>query len=85
MTATTPINRPRGRSRRGFRISPLTKLAVCHPPYAKSTGTMAVARPTAPPESLGTNADIWGAGATSTNPTPINNAIAASFVIIRAL
>ena len=31
-TPITPISKPRGRSRRGLRISPLTKLAVCQPP-----------------------------------------------------
>jgi hypothetical protein len=39
----TPSRSPRGRSRSGSRISPDTKLAVCHPPNAKSTGTIAAA------------------------------------------
>ena len=34
-------SRPRGRSRRGGAARPHTKLAVCQPPYANSTGTSA--------------------------------------------
>ena len=43
MTPSTPVSRARGKSRRGARISPLTNDAVCQPPYANSTGTIAAA------------------------------------------
>src|SRR4029453_6385453 len=41
ITAPTPISNPHDKSRRASRISPATKVAVCHPPYAKAMGTMA--------------------------------------------
>lgn len=41
ITPATPISSARDRFRRGSLISPATKLAVCHPPYANSTGTIA--------------------------------------------
>jgi hypothetical protein len=85
MTPTTPINMPRGRSRCGLRISPLTKLAVCQPPYAKITGTIAVASPERAPPTVPATSSPALPRAADVNPTTINIKIAAIFVSISAL
>src|SRR5487761_274046 len=81
-TPITPITNARGRFLRGSRTSSATKFAVCHPPYAKSTGTSAA--PIAVTRSNDTGrssrADLAGAGAPLRNrnhaPQPTSAAIA---------
>src|SRR5262249_33242159 len=88
ITATTPINNALGRFFRGSRISPATKLAVCHPPYANKTGTSAAPKAPiddSPPATSELVCDVADECPLAANPTPTSAAIAAIFNAISAL
>ena len=70
-----------------FFISPATKLAVCQPPYANSTGVIAAPKATTSSIDTGRSSSADGADSdcAAHNPAPTSATIAAIFNTINAL